>query len=465
MSLLLCDKFMNKTKRIFLFLIIFLALLVGGIYIAGKYFSEKVIPTGYYIGKIYIGGLTRDEAINKLTGMDADDIVATPLSFTFEDEKKITKFEFSPSQAGLVINVSESVDNVINYFQEFRYFKAIFLKINKNKRVFFPVLNMDNEKECLELMENYIKSYVERPSSEATFRVMAGGTKQEKFKVVLIESQIGRRLITRDTVESLKNNLQHSKGTTKLVVHKDFPNVTTDLLKQIPNPSVIGDYTTYFGTHDSKNRIHNIFLVSSFVDNKVVLSGEVFSVLKNVGNFTEERGFKEAFVIIKDELVPELGGGTCQIATTLYNAAAFADLEIISRNNHGMYFGIYPLGRDSAVYPPRLDLKFKNNTGYPILIEAKPFKKGLTFYIIGEPTGKKVTFSDPAMYYKYFTVITEEAKTGKQIAVKVRSQSFKTIVLRKVEKNGRVVETEKIYSYYKLDGDKVKVKKRREEPQ
>ena len=106
------------------------------------------------------------------------------------------------------------------------------------------------------------------------------------------------------------------------------------------------------------------------MDNALLLPGDTFSLANAIGDFTAERGFKEAFVIYGGELVPMLGGGTCQIGTTLYNSLQLADIKILERKNHSFYFNIYPLGRDATVYPGQLDLRFQNDTGYPILIKT-----------------------------------------------------------------------------------------------
>jgi hypothetical protein len=141
-----------------------------------------------------------------------------------------------------------------------------------------------------------------------------------------------------------------------------------------------------------------------------------------------------------------------------------ADLDVLSRRNHGMYFSIYPLGRDATVYPPSTDLKFKNNTGFPIIIQAHPFKRGLTFRIIGNPTGKTVSFSPPIVKHKYVIVATQDAYSDMPEEKLVQTSAFWTTVVRSVKKDGKVLRAETIKSFYKLHGDRQKVKIRRREP-
>jgi vancomycin resistance protein YoaR len=188
----------------------------------------------------------------------------------------------------------------------------------------------------------------------------------------------------------------------------------------------------------------------------------VFSLSDAIGEFTADRGFKEAFVISGGMLVPQLGGGTCQIGTTLYNTASLADLEILQRRNHSFYFNIYPLGRDATVYPHQADLKFKNNTGCPILIKALATDKRLSFRIYGTPTGKKVKFSPPSV----FILSSNGAYIPSTIRQVLASDSpFKTVVTRTVfNPSGNKISEEEISSFYKLYGEKTNVPIARPEP-
>jgi hypothetical protein len=192
------------------------------------------------------------------------------------------------------------------------------------------------------------------------------------------------------------------------------------------------------------------------------MPGDIFSAAEILGEVTPERGFKEAFVIINGELVPTLGGGSCQIATTLYNAVALADLKVLERRNHSFYFNIYPLGRDAGVYPGQLDFKFENDSSYPVLIKALATNKRLSFRLYGTPSGKKVAFSNPEVYLlglnkKYLPATIE--------AVLAADRPFKIVVTRRVyDAAGKVLKEEAINSHYKLYGEKSNVPIARPEP-
>ena len=127
-------------------------------------------------------------------------------------------------------------------------------------------------------------------------------------------------------------------------------------------------YTTY--SNSTNERKSNIKLASKYLNNTFVDIGGEFSFNKTVGERSQKRGFKVAKIIVNGEFVEGVGGGVCQVSSTLYNAVVFADLEIVYRTNHSMPVSYVPLGRDATVSYGTIDFKFKNNKESPIKIEA-----------------------------------------------------------------------------------------------
>lgn len=118
---------------------------------------------------------------------------------------------------------------------------------------------------------------------------------------------------------------------------------------------------------EEENRNHNIKLAAAAIEGLILEPGEIFSFYKNVGPVTKDRGFLEAKVIQNRKLVPGIGGGICQLATTLYQVALRAELEIIERSRHSRPVYYVPLGQDAAVASGLLDLKIRNNRDFPII--------------------------------------------------------------------------------------------------
>lgn len=154
----------------------------------------------------------------------------------------------------------------------------------------------------------------------------------------------------------------------KLPVEKIYPRVDSELIAEIREQK-IGDYVTYFKP-SNKERSHNIDLAAEAINNHVVFPGETFSFNKVVGKRTKERGYKRAPVIVKGELSEDIGGGICQVSSTLYNAVDLKGIQITERYSHSRRVPYVPPGRDATVswYGP--DFQFKNKYKQPLLIRA-----------------------------------------------------------------------------------------------
>ena len=134
------------------------------------------------------------------------------------------------------------------------------------------------------------------------------------------------------------------------------------------------------GTSD---RITNLRLGVELLDDTLVPPGGTFSLNGAIGERSLERGFRPAPVIIGTEYEEEVGGGTSQVATTVFNAAWEAGLTITERNPHSLYISRYQLGRDATVYWPSLDLKFVNDTEHWVLVKGTPEWDGIRISIYG----------------------------------------------------------------------------------
>ena len=150
----------------------------------------------------------------------------------------------------------------------------------------------------------------------------------------------------------------------------------------------VGSYETFYG--GVPNRIHNVELVAHLVDNKLIAPGATFSFNQATGARTAAKGFLEAPVIINGELQTGLGGGVCQVSTTVFNAAYEAGLPITARTNHALYISHYPLGRDATVDYPDIDLKFVNDTGHWLLLRTFVGSSSLVATLYGTPQHRRV---------------------------------------------------------------------------
>ena len=150
-----------------------------------------------------------------------------------------------------------------------------------------------------------------------------------------------------------------------------YPKVDSEILAHIRHQK-IGQYVTYFNSNN-KSRSHNISLAAKAIDNHVVFPNETFSFNQVVGKRTKDKGYKSAPIIVRGELSEGVGGGICQVSSTLFNAVDRAGLEIAERYSHSRRVPYVPPGRDATVswYGP--DFRFQNKYNQPVLIRAKRY--------------------------------------------------------------------------------------------
>jgi vancomycin resistance protein YoaR len=146
--------------------------------------------------------------------------------------------------------------------------------------------------------------------------------------------------------------------------------------------TVLGTWTTSYTT-STKNRASNVAIAARALDNVVVLPDHTFSFNDEVGPRDSSRGFLPAPVIINGQLQPGMGGGVCQVSTTLYNAVLLANLQIVQRSHHSLPIHYAPPGQDATVAYGAIDFRFRNTTGAPLLILTRTERRRLTVQLLG----------------------------------------------------------------------------------
>jgi len=183
-----------------------------------------------------------------------------------------------------------------------------------------------------------------------------------------------------DITANLENIFNAEENTKlKLVKYKINPYLYRQDLEKITK--VIGTYkTTITGRNQ---RRENIRIATELINNQVVLAGDIFSFNEVVGPRNKKRGFKEAPEIINGELSLGIGGGICQVSSTLFNALKADQLQVIERHTHSRDISYVPDGKDATVAWEYLDFKFKNNFANPIIIKAEIVGNQLIIRVLG----------------------------------------------------------------------------------
>jgi vancomycin resistance protein YoaR len=287
---------------------------------------------------------------------------------------------------------------------------------------------------------------VGRPSREVAFSVSSSG------RATMIPSRNGRRLDVPATQRAfLAAALSTTDREAGLVVVAAEPQLTTERAKSLGITGLVGGYTTFYG--GEPNRIHNVQLVARLIDRHLIGPGSTFSFNKTTGDRNAAKGFLEAPVIINGELKNGLGGGVCQVSTTVFNAAYEAGLSISERHNHALYISHYPLGRDATVNYPDTDLEFVNDTDHWLLLEAIIGSSSLTVRLFGTPVHRRVeTQTSPLRETgppKVKKILDPDLYVGEQVVEEVGSPSRSVSVRRLVyDKRGHLLYDATWYSSY-----------------
>ena len=191
--------------------------------------------------------------------------------------------------------------------------------------------------------------------------------KIENYKISITDEKIG---VSMDLAEAERCIAAAESDIIRIPVTTTKPNVTAEMLKNSLFSDQLSAYSTTYNAGD-KNRSHNIALAASSINEIVLAPGDVFSYNDIVGPRTTARGYRMAHVYVNNRTTDGIGGGICQVSSTLYNAVVLADLEIVTRKNHSLPVSYVPMGRDATVSYGSIDFKFKNNTDQPVKLVAR----------------------------------------------------------------------------------------------
>lgn len=225
------------------------------------------------------------------------------------------------------------------------------------------------------------------------------------------------------SLEEAKQLLQEEKDEYVIPLKILYPNVTTNMIGTEAFPDLLSEFSTKYSA-SNKNRTTNLILAANKINGTVIMPGETFSYNKIVGERTIEAGYKEAPIYVEGRVEDGLGGGICQITTTLYNAVLYANLEVLERSNHQFVPSYANASRDATVVYGAIDFKFTNNRDYPIKIICSVSNGIANFKIYGLK-------SENDYEVQITSRITGTTSTA------IYSEAYKTL-----KKNGNVVSTE-----------------------
>ncbi len=414
--------FKIKNKGVIAVFICVLVLLVSFLGITVKYLTYNKVYQGVYINNVDVSGLTREELVKQIP-----EIFDMSLSKSITLKASDAEISFESLEVMPALNTEAMADEAFSYGRTKKLF-ARFSEINNLKKnpvsVDFmlsfddaalqkkidllsqslEITAVDNKieyddnslivtrgeagqgimfseikeslEDCLlgdssvinaelkyvepeEITYEYIRRYTVEKPIEADYRI-------ENHRIIFTESQPGVSIKKGDIEAAISDS---SGNTINIPAKITQPKVTSKKLRETLLAHELGRHATDYSS-SSADRAYNIKLACEKINGYVLAPGDEFSYNNVVGPRTVERGFRVANVYVGNTVQPGVGGGICQVSSTMYNAVVFADLEVTQRRNHTLPVAYVPNGRDATVSYGGTDFCFKNNTSMPVEIRA-----------------------------------------------------------------------------------------------
>ncbi len=364
--------------------------------------EDETITQGVYIDSIHIGGMTADEAEQAVKEY-VDGLKAKTITVEVDDNAETVTLDNLGYDYKENNYIDEAVlvgktGNLIKRYKE--------LKDTEESNLVYDLEFTVSDKE--------IKKFVKDKLSSHDIAAVNATVKRENGNFVYTDDSTGRKVKVEDTAAAIKTAIlegwNHEDITLAAAVEDDQPKYTRAMVEKCNTK--LGSFSTTYTT-SSQDRAGNLANGAKLINNTVLYPDDVFSAYEKLAPFTTDNGYFEAGAYSNGKVVDSIGGGACQVTTTLYNAVLFSELEVVERQPHSMTISYVDLSRDSAIAGTWKDLKFKNNTDSPIVIEAFTYGRTITFNIWGNETrdteNRKV---------KYETVVLEEKSPGKDVVTK-----------------------------------------------
>ncbi len=316
-------------------------------------FAYGKTPKNSYVFGVEIGNMQREKAVEKVE------------KYVKENAPKLSVF-----YGNYYENLSEYLTFTTDAFSVVKHAKS-----GKD----LPI-NIEWKVQNLEKITEEICSVVRVKSCDAECFFSPSGFEYFEEKSGVEPKKNELEILLENTVKNLRLNDEKS---IEIPVEIIRPKLSLSTLKTRTKP--IASFSTSFSTAD-KNRTENIRRACAFLDGQKILPNEIFSFNRAVGERTKNRGFANAKIIRSGEFVLGVGGGVCQVSTTLYNAVLLARLKVTERNPHSLSVSYVPPSRDAMV-SDYSDLKFLNTSPYPVYLSAKTDDNRVIMTLYGKPDG------------------------------------------------------------------------------
>lgn len=394
---------MGKLRNLFAVLVlafIFMFAGFGGIKAVAA--EDETITKGVYIDSIHVGGMTVSEAEQAI-----EEYVAGL-------REKTIKVNYDNNSETITLgdlDYNYRKNNYINQSLEIGKHGNLIKRYKDLKDIEEGSLIFDLE---FEIDEAKLTEFVETVVGGHNIPAVNATVSREGGAFVYTDHKTGRKMLSAETIADIKQMIfdEWNQENIEVVatVVDDEPLYTRELVEKCN--TLLGTFSTTYAS-SSASRAGNLSNGAKLINNTVLYPGDVFSAYEKLTPFTVSNGYFEAGAYEGGRVVDSIGGGACQVTTTLYNAVLLAELEIVERAAHSMTISYADLSRDAAIAGTWKDLKFKNNQETPVVVEVYTRGRTITFNIWGHETrnikSRRIAFE---------TVVLDEKSPGADVVTK-----------------------------------------------
>lgn len=385
---------------------------------------DELIYRGISIDEIDVSLLSKDRAVKKVT--ENTQFLNKDRKILIYAEEEV--YETSFAELNIRENIEEIVDLALTYCKNDKVidkYKYITKGVQRNFKT-----SITFDEDPFDIMVKKIKKEQNMAPINALIEHDWSG-----FKIT--PHQVGKSVDEAELKRNIKEQIEDCRDGEDIIVNvifkTDEPKIYDSDLKSVD--TLVSTYSTIFST-SGFGRARNIEIAAGYINNRVIMPGEEFSFNKIVGAATSGKGYSYAKVIKNGVYIDEVGGGICQVSSTLYNAVLKTSLSITERRNHSKVINYVPKGQDAMIAYGVSDFKFINTFKYPVLVEAIVENKNLTFNIYSNKEGKE-------HIYQVRNEIAKEIKPKKEIIYDY-SIDEGTVIVEQEGKSGYVINTYRV---------------------
>lgn len=408
---------------------------IGYEYSVVKEWNNKIYP-GITTEGLDVSGKTKEEASKLLKEKQSDKILNKKI--VIKTSKKSYTLEYS--QITPKYNIDQVVNEAFAYGKDLNLFAKYRLIKGRTGKTYNLKFTYNNKP------VNNILAAIEKEVNKAPVNAKI----QMSNGFVITPDQKGVKLQKDKLQKELISKIDGKTGSDIEInapIEEVKASVTAESLSSIN--SKISSFSTEFGSISSQERANNIRLATESINGKVVMPGDTFSFNDTVGQRTAEKGYEAAPVIIGNQVDSGLGGGICQVSTTLYNAVLRANIKPVERSHHTLPSHYVPLGMDATVDYGNLDYKFTNTLKYPIYIASDASGNDVTFTIYSNSSLTATSVDITSEVYQTLQPQTQyqddsTIPVGQTQVVQNPYTGYKVKVYKNVIQNGNAVSHEVI---------------------